>query len=110
MICQVLGISRSQLYRLLESEGGVARYIQRHRLQASYEAITEPEEQRSIAEIALACGFYDSSTFSRAFRKEFGISPSDAREATRAGERLIIARKPAMRAEGRTPYATLRAY
>ena len=29
-----------------------------------------------IAEVADACGFYDASYFSRAFKKEFGVSPS----------------------------------
>lgn len=30
----------------------------------------------SIAEVSDACGFYDASYFSRLFKKEFGISPS----------------------------------
>lgn len=35
---------------------------------------------RSIAEIALQCGFSDSNYFSRAFRKKFRVSPSEYRK------------------------------
>ncbi|MEM9157983.1 MAG: ATP-binding protein [Verrucomicrobiota bacterium] len=34
----------------------------------------------SISEIMTYCGIYESSSFSRAFKKEFGLSPTDYRE------------------------------
>lgn len=37
------------------------------------------ETERSIAEIGLACGFYDHSAFTRAFRSAMGASPSEFR-------------------------------
>lgn len=39
---------------------------------------------RSVADIALACGFYDSAHFSRVFQRETGISPRHYREACNA--------------------------
>lgn len=81
LLCQVAGMSRSQLYRLLEGEGGVARYIQKLRLEASHAALCNAAEQRGIAEVAEACGFHDPSAFSRAFRRKFGLTPSEARGA-----------------------------
>ncbi len=79
MLCRELGMSRSQLYRLFEHEGGVVRYIQRCRLMAVQAALTDPAGARPIAAIAEAHGFYDPSAFSRAFRREFGMSPGEAR-------------------------------
>ena len=89
-------MSRSQLYRLLEGEGGVIRYIQRHRLRAIHAALSDPANEKPIAAIAESCGFYEASTFSRIFRREFGATPSDVRAASRAGITLDGPWKPSM--------------
>lgn len=107
-LCREVGMSRTQLYRLLEGEGGVTHYIQRLRLQASHAALSDPRDLRPIAAIAEACGFYDPSTFSRAFRREFGIAPSDFRAAARAGAPPVAAWRPLMDAEARTLSTCLR--
>jgi AraC-like DNA-binding protein len=73
------GISRSQLYRLFEPLGGVALFIQRERLNAAYRALTDPDDTRGICEIAEASGLFDASSFSRMFRRTFGISPRELR-------------------------------
>ena len=85
MLCRELGMSRSSLYRLLETEGGVERYIQRHRLAESFAQLSDPSNTQSIAAIGDESGMLDPSSFSRAFRRQFGISPTDVREAVRAG-------------------------
>ena len=79
------GLSRSTLYRLFESVGGVAAYIQRERLRAARDALCSPDNIRPIHAIAEACGFADASVFSRAFRHAFGCSPRDARAAAASG-------------------------
>ncbi len=88
LLCRLAGTSRSQLYRLLEGEGGVARYIQKLRLEASHAALSEERDPRSIAQVAEACGFHDPSAFSRAFRREFGATPSEVRVAALAGHAM----------------------
>lgn len=88
LLCRLAGTSRSQLYRLLEGEGGVARYIQKLRLEASHAALSDGRDGRGIAQVAEACGFHDPSAFSRAFRREFGATPSDVRAAALAGQAL----------------------
>lgn len=78
-IAKALGMSRSQLYRLFEPEGGVARFHARQRLAAVRAALDDPLERRSIGEIGEAFGFGNSALLSRAFRQAYGLSPRDYR-------------------------------
>lgn len=80
-----LGVSRSRLYRLFEPFGGVMHYIQHRRLLDAHSALTDPNDQRRIIEIAEQRCFNDGTEFSRAFRREFGCSPTDVRNGQRAG-------------------------
>lgn len=82
---RALGLSRSRLYRLFEHLGGVNRYIQRQRLLAALAALSDPANGEAIVHIAEGLGFLDASGFSRAFKAEFGVSPSDARAAGLSG-------------------------
>lgn len=84
-ICRVLGMSRSQLYRLFEPRGGVARYIHMERLREAHFALSNPDNRRAVHAVAEDVGFFDASTFSRAFRQEFGCTPSDVRVAALSG-------------------------
>ena len=86
-LCREAATSRSQLYRLLEDEGGVARYIQRQRLTEGFSILCDARNNLPIGQIADMLCFSDSSSFSRAFRREFGVSPTDVRAATYAGLR-----------------------
>jgi AraC-like DNA-binding protein len=79
-LCRMAGVSRSQLYRVFEPEGGVARAIQRERLRAIRRALADPGERRGIARIAEELGMPDPSSFSRVFRQEFGMTPREFRE------------------------------
>jgi len=65
MICKEVGLSRTQLYRILEGEGGVARYIQHKRMAAAYLELGDPTNPETISEIGLKLGFSDASSFSR---------------------------------------------
>ncbi|KWV59062.1 hypothetical protein AS156_33370 [Bradyrhizobium macuxiense] len=81
-VAQQLRISRSNLYRAFESVGGVAGYIMRKRLQAAHAELVASAE-RQVQEIAYRHGFKLASDFTRAFRREFGVSPREARERAR---------------------------
>lgn len=79
-IRRTLGISRSSLYRLFNSLGGVKRCIQRERLARARILLADPLNEKPIFKIAEELCFCDASSFSRAFRNEFGISPRAVRD------------------------------
>jgi AraC-like DNA-binding protein len=81
-LCRDLAVSRSRLYRLFEPLGGVVHYIRYRRLLDAHIALADPENRRSIVDIAAERGFIDPAEFSRAFKREFGYRPSDARANT----------------------------
>jgi len=86
-LCREAATSRSRLYRLFENEGGVAHYIQRQRLSESFTLLSDATNLVPVAKIAEALCFTDASSFSRAFRREFSMSPSDVRAACATGSR-----------------------
>lgn len=83
-LCGAFRLSRSQLYRLFEPLGGVAAYIQEQRLAQAYAELSDPAHgHRRIYDIAFSGGFASEAHFSRAFRRAFGLSPSEARAHAR---------------------------
>jgi AraC-like DNA-binding protein len=84
-LCRMVGMSRSQLYRLFEPLGGVARYIQTERLREAHSALSNPDDLRDIYEVAEDLGFFDASAFSRTFRRAYGCTPSEVRAAALPG-------------------------
>jgi len=53
------------------------QFITRTRLEVASRRLRESD--RPVAEIALECGFYDHSAFTRAFRAAMGVTPSEFR-------------------------------
>jgi AraC-like DNA-binding protein len=84
-LCRETAMSRSQLYRVLESEGGVASYIQRRRLSESFSMLSDTSITSPISDVAASLCFSDPSSFSRAFKREFGVAPKDVRASSRSG-------------------------
>lgn len=82
-LCARFRVSRSYLYRLMEPFGGVASYVRRRRLRFAIAMLSDPQGRgRRVADVAYACGFADEKTFGRAFRAEFSMTPSEARDAS----------------------------
>lgn len=63
------------------------RWINHHRIARAKRLLADPDERRSILEIAFACGFASLGPFNRAFRDEVGTTPRAYRSKTRAGAR-----------------------
>jgi AraC-like DNA-binding protein len=79
-LCDRLNLTRSSLFRAFRRYGGVLAYDRRRRLHALHQALTNPKERRSLAELGFIHGFEDKAHLSRLFRKTFGYSASELRD------------------------------
>jgi AraC-like DNA-binding protein len=78
-MAELLGISVRHLYALFESTGvSFAQTVTAQRIEESRRLLKEAP-QRSISQIAFACGFDSLATFYRAFLAAHGMSPGDFR-------------------------------
>ncbi len=68
-----------RIFRLLVGES-LHEFVQRVRLERALALMSRKgwatRRQRSLTEIAFACGFDSSSDFSRCFKKRYGVAPS----------------------------------
>lgn len=79
-LCSAVGMSKTTLYRKMKALTGqsAGEFILNVRLK--YAARLLCESKRTVSEIAYEVGFSDPYYFSRAFKKEFGLSPKLWRE------------------------------
>lgn len=81
-LATALGCSRAQLYRAFaEQEDSVATAIWNARLDLAKAMISDHLLTRSASEVATRSGFHDASNFSRMFKRRFGVSPGQMRDA-----------------------------
>lgn len=79
-ICDAFGISRTRLYKLFQYTDGVASYIRNRRLSFALGLLSDPRHRhRKIIDIALTVGFGSEVSFIRAFRRRYGLTPSEVR-------------------------------
>jgi len=78
-------VSLRYLQKLFEGQGEtVSGWIRRRRLEQARRDLANPALRgRSVAAVGVSCGFVDAAGFSRAFRAEFGTTPSDFRAGAR---------------------------
>ncbi|WP_329273157.1 helix-turn-helix domain-containing protein [Streptomyces sp. NBC_01451] len=78
-------ISVRYLYRLYQGQGTtIADGIRRSRLRRIHRDLADPRlDGRSISSIAARWGFPEPTSFSRAFKTLYGITPRDHRDTTR---------------------------
>jgi AraC-like DNA-binding protein len=84
-IAAQLNISLRQLYRAFNRTESHAARIRRRRLERAAEMLSARAPQPQVERVAQECGFASAEYFSRAFRREFGISPRAYRSAHREG-------------------------
>ena len=80
LLAESLNLSESQLYRKLKalSSKSTAVFIRGIRLSAAKKLLATTSLH--ISEIAYQCGFNNPAWFSRVFKEEFGVSPSEQRK------------------------------
>jgi AraC-like DNA-binding protein len=81
-----LNVNERYLTRCFGQETGLTpiAYLNRYRIAQARGLLDS--DNLSITEVALACGFSDSSYFGRVFQKEIGRSPSEYRRAARQSD------------------------
>jgi len=88
-LVQAFRCSRSTVFRLFQEIGGVQRYIRDQRLAQCFRELTQPSSSpKRIHQLAGQWGFQDAHHFSRLFKRQFGLTPSEAAETAKrpAGE------------------------
>jgi AraC-like DNA-binding protein len=82
-IAIALGCSRASLYRAFAKRGeSVAAAIWQARLKRAHRTLTSPEGiGLLVSDIAALSGFREMPTFTRMFKRRYGMTPSDARES-----------------------------
>jgi AraC-like DNA-binding protein len=83
-IARGCGISTRYLHELFrDTNQTLGSWIRDQRLEACREALRDPSNRQTVAEIAYRWGFGDQAQFSRAFKAHFGIPPREFREQAR---------------------------
>lgn len=85
-VSQHFGISDFHFNRMFKTVAGITlkHYILGRRLTRAMEQLKKTD--RSVIDIALDLGFEYPEVFSRAFKKQFGLSPAHFRDSTPASE------------------------
>jgi AraC-like DNA-binding protein len=76
------GISPRSLHKLFSAaDRPFGEMVRRARLQRCAEVLAEPSCTWTVGEVGVRHGFGDPTAFSRAFRREFGVAPSEVRRS-----------------------------
>ena len=80
---QAMGMSRSVLYGKIKNAVGMTPidFVRHIRIMRATELLQQTND--NLSNIAFAVGFSDPKYFSKVFKKEMGIIPSEFRERTK---------------------------
>lgn len=73
-------ITPRYVQQLFEREGTTfTEFVRESRLELAFHRLNEGNARKGVSAIAFDCGFADLSNFNRAFRKRYGVTPSEVR-------------------------------
>lgn len=84
-VARAIGCSRAALYRVFAArDEGVAETIWRIRIERAHRLLISAETYGlTISNVAQLCGFRELPSFSRMFRRRYGVTPGEARSEAR---------------------------
>ncbi len=88
-LSQEIGMSRSQLYRRLQSLKGesVSYFIREIRMEEAMKLLRR--DVATVSEIAYSVGFNTPSYFHKCFHDHYGYSPGEVRKMVNAPKKLV---------------------
>jgi AraC family transcriptional regulator len=91
-LARIAGFSISHFHRIFTAHVGenIAAYVRRVRLERAARQLLA--DDANITEIALASGYETHSAFGKAFKQQFGLSPSEFRELNPTAAAYLINR------------------
>lgn len=78
-LCDYLDVSQPTLYRIFASAAGLSPLAYVHRARMARARVLLADPTLSVKEVAHALGYEHANDFSRAFKRHFGVSPSEGR-------------------------------
>ncbi len=90
VLAGVAGFSVPHLHRIFTAETGesIASYVRRVRLERAGRKLRV--DAIDITEVALAAGYHTHAAFGKAFKQQFGLSPSEFRQLDRNAATKIL--------------------
>ena len=85
-LAEHIGVSRGYLVRLIEEEVGMSpqEYLTCVRMGYARQCLEKTDDL--IRDVGIECGYEDPLAFSKAFKRKFGVSPSEYRRECRERE------------------------
>lgn len=89
-LAKYVGLNRSYLTTVFQNTLGMSpqQVLMRFRMERAAQLLEE--KNLSVAEIARSCGYPDPLTFSKAFKRTMGVTPSQYRCGSRDGEKTSV--------------------
>jgi len=80
-LIRLSGYGRSRFFSLFLANTGMTPndYVLRSRIKRAKKELSSRKFNRSILDLAVECGFHSAAAFSKAFRKQVGMSPREYR-------------------------------